>query len=109
MNRIIFSAILISICTAVDLQKINKCASKTSCSSCIQTSDCAWCSQPDFGDRPICYQPDLRDQTCDEAFVVNPDSEKKIILEDDWQIPQHIKLKSRISKKRFKFKTLLNN
>lgn len=55
----------------------NPCTSKTNCSSCIQTQSCAWCMQPDFGDRPRCFQPDLKPSTlCSEEFVVNPDNEE---------------------------------
>lgn len=33
--------------------------------------------QPEFGDRPRCFQPDLRPATlCPEEFVVNPDNEE---------------------------------
>ena len=54
----------------------NPCTSKTTCSSCIQTQKCAWCMQPEFGERPRCFQPDLRPATlCPEEFVVNPDNE----------------------------------
>jgi integrin beta 1 len=60
----------------------NPCVSKTSCSGCIQTQKCAWCMQPDFGDRPRCFQPDLKPATpCPEEFVVNPDNEQ-IMIED---------------------------
>lgn len=55
----------------------NPCVSKTSCSACIQTQKCAWCIQPDFGDRPRCFQPDLKPATpCLEEFIVNPDNEQ---------------------------------
>lgn len=54
----------------------NPCVSKTTCSACIQTEKCAWCMQPDFADRPRCFQPDLKTSTpCPEEFVVNPDNE----------------------------------
>lgn len=58
----------------------NPCVSKTTCSACIQTQKCAWCMQPDFGDRPRCFQPDLKPATpCPEEFVVNPDNEQILI------------------------------
>ena len=58
----------------------NPCVSKTSCSGCIQTQNCAWCMQPDFGDRPRCFQPDLKLATpCPEEFVVNPDNEQIMV------------------------------
>lgn len=58
----------------------NPCVSKTSCSACIQTQKCAWCMQPEFGDRPRCFQPDLKPSTpCPEEFVINPDNEQIMI------------------------------
>lgn len=58
----------------------NPCVSKTNCGACIQTQKCAWCMQPDFGDRPRCFQPDLKPATpCPEEFVVNPDNEQIMI------------------------------
>lgn len=58
----------------------NPCVSKTNCGTCIQTQKCAWCMQPDFGDRPRCFQPDLKPATpCPEEFVVNPDNEQIMI------------------------------
>lgn len=58
----------------------SSCASKETCSSCIQTPNCAWCAQDDFGDRPRCFQPDLKPATsCDEAFVVDPGNEMALL------------------------------
>lgn len=58
----------------------NPCVSKTSCSACIQTQKCAWCMQPEFGDRPRCFQPDVKPSTpCPEEFVINPDNEQILI------------------------------
>lgn len=58
----------------------NPCVSKTHCSSCIQTQKCAWCMQPEFGDRPRCFQPDVKPSTpCPEEFVINPDNEQIMI------------------------------
>lgn len=66
---------------SVSLQ--NPCVKKTTCSACIQTEKCAWCMQPDFGERPRCFQPDLKPQTpCPEEFVVNPDNEIYAIQAD---------------------------
>lgn len=60
----------------------NPCVSKTNCGACIQTQNCAWCMQPDFSDRPRCFQPDLKPSTpCPEEFVVNPDNEQ-IMMRD---------------------------
>jgi len=58
----------------------NPCVSKTNCGSCIQTPKCAWCMQPDFGERPRCFQPDLRPTVpCPEEFTVDPGNEQEMI------------------------------
>lgn len=55
----------------------NPCVSKTTCHDCIQTKSCAWCMQPDFGDKPRCFQPSLTAFTggCPEEYTWNPDYE----------------------------------
>jgi hypothetical protein len=71
--------------------------------------------QPDFGDRPRCFQPDLKPSSpCSKEFVLNPDSEmdttknesltlkkdkrSSLVNEKLVQIsPQEVKLKLRIS------------
>jgi integrin beta 1 len=81
--------VLLSIVCAIESQSIDKaalftnpCTGKTNCGLCIQTSSCAWCMQPDFGDRPRCFQPDLKPATpCPEEFVVNPDNEQIMMRE----------------------------
>lgn len=58
----------------------SSCSSKESCSACIQTPKCAWCSEDDFGDRPRCFQLDLRPATtCNEAFVIDPANEMAVM------------------------------
>lgn len=58
----------------------SSCASKETCSACIQTPNCAWCAQEEFGDRPRCFQPDLKPATsCDEAYVVDPGNEMALL------------------------------
>jgi integrin beta 1 len=60
----------------------NPCTGKTDCGSCIQIDVCAWCMQPDFGDRPRCFQPDLKSSSpCPEEFVFNPDNEQIMMSE----------------------------
>ena len=73
-------AVLLSTLGAIESQNIdnsalsaNPCANKLNCGACIQTLGCAWCMDPDFGDRPRCFSPDLKPaSTCSEEFVVNP-------------------------------------
>lgn len=89
MNRnsiYIIAIILISSISAITTQSLgidkaelkqDSCVSKTSCGSCIQTQKCAWCSQPEFGDRPRCFMPDVRPAVpCPEELIVNPDNEQ---------------------------------
>lgn len=60
----------------------NSCVSKTTCRECIQTKNCAWCMQPDFGDKPRCFQPSLTSfaGSCLEEYTWNPDNEQRIFL-----------------------------
>jgi protocadherin alpha len=59
----------------------NPCISKTTCRECIQTQNCAWCLQPNFGDAPRCFQPDLKSMSnvCEEEFTWYPDNEQVLI------------------------------
>lgn len=63
----------------------NPCVSKTTCSDCIQTKSCAWCLEPDFGDRPRCFQPSLSSITgsCPEQYTWNPDHEERILIHEE--------------------------
>ena len=63
----------------------NPCVSKTTCRDCIQTKSCAWCLEPDFGDRPRCFQPSLASITgsCPEQFTWNPDHEERILIREE--------------------------
>lgn len=60
----------------------NPCVSKTTCRDCIQTKSCAWCMQPEFGDKPRCFQPSLSSFTggCPEEYTWNPDHEERLII-----------------------------
>lgn len=81
------AAVLLSMLGAIESQGIDKsalsanpCANKLNCGACIQTQSCAWCMDPEFGDRPRCFQPDLKPATtCPEEFVVNPDNEQIMV------------------------------
>jgi integrin beta 1 len=81
--------VLISIFSAIESQSSslaltqNPCVTKANCGSCIQTQKCAWCMQPEFGDRPRCFQPDINAaKGCPEEYVVNPDNEQ--LIERGW-------------------------
>lgn len=60
----------------------NPCVSKTTCHECIQTKSCAWCKQPEFGDKPRCFQPSLTALTgsCPEEYTWNPDHEQRLVI-----------------------------
>lgn len=63
----------------------NPCVSKLKCNECIQTPSCAWCFDPDFGERPRCFQPSLTPNVgkCNEAFTYNPDNEQAFLEHRD--------------------------
>lgn len=63
----------------------NPCVSKTTCRDCIQTKSCAWCLQPDFGDKPRCFQPSLSPFAggCPEEYTWNPDHEERLLIHDE--------------------------
>ncbi|GBP10851.1 hypothetical protein EVAR_5438_1 [Eumeta japonica] len=50
----------------------NSCSGKSSCSDCIRTAGCHWCSAPDHS-RPRCFLPDVKDGNdyCSEEFITN--------------------------------------
>lgn len=63
----------------------NPCVSKTTCRDCIQTKSCAWCLQPDFGDKPRCFQPSLSSFAggCAEEYTWNPDHEEHLLVREE--------------------------
>lgn len=79
---VLFVLIKLSVSQTADkILAQNPCVIKTSCRECIQTSGCAWCLQPDFGEKPRCFQPSLMtDSICKEEFTWNPDNEQSFIL-----------------------------
>ena len=52
----------------------NPCVNKRSCHDCIQTASCAWCMQPDHGDKPRCFQHSYSN-ICPEEYIWNPDTQ----------------------------------
>lgn len=60
----------------------SSCASKLTCHECIQTKSCAWCLQPDYGDKPRCFQPthDKSINNCDEEYRWDPDNEQRLVI-----------------------------
>lgn len=51
----------------------NPCVNKRTCHECIQTQSCAWCMQPDHGDKPRCFQHSYSN-VCPEEYIWNPDT-----------------------------------
>lgn len=60
----------------------NPCAIKTTCRECIQTSGCAWCLNPDFGDKTRCFHPSSTSLStgCGEQYTWNPDNEQRVVI-----------------------------
>lgn len=60
----------------------SSCASKQNCHECIQTKSCSWCLQPDYGDKPRCFQPshDKSINNCDEEYTWDPDNEQRLVI-----------------------------
>lgn len=57
----------------------SSCSSKTTCHDCIRAKSCVWCSQPDFGDRPRCFEPAIVRDYCKEEFEYNPSSTQEMV------------------------------
>lgn len=60
----------------------SSCASKLTCHECIQTKSCSWCLQPDYGDKPRCFQPshDKSINNCDEQYRWDPSNEQRLTV-----------------------------
>lgn len=56
----------------------SSCVSKTTCGECLRTRGCAWCSQPNFGDKPRCFAAAAAASVRCDA-VVNPYNEMLLI------------------------------
>jgi integrin beta 1 len=71
----------------VNIPSANSCVSKSTCKDCIQTKSCAWCMDPEFGERPRCFQTSDRSsgsvEFCREEFTHNPDNLQTILPEYD--------------------------
>jgi hypothetical protein len=111
--------ITVAVINGQDYNQASLCSSKTNCASCIQTSVCAWCTDPNFGESPRCFQPEFKSsKKCPEEHVINPDNDMLVVEnipltqktasrstgENELltQIsPQKVKLKLRISKLSF--------
>lgn len=63
----------------------SSCASKLTCHECIQTKSCSWCLQPDYGDKPRCFQPshDKSINNCAEEYTWNPDNEQRLVIHEE--------------------------
>lgn len=63
----------------------SSCASKLTCRDCIQTKSCSWCLQPDYGDKPRCFQPshDKSINNCAEEYTWDPDNEQRLVIAEE--------------------------
>lgn len=57
----------------------NPCGTKITCHDCIQTETCAWCMDPEIGDKPRCFQPSIA--TCREQFTWNPSNKAEMLID----------------------------
>lgn len=88
--RLLVACVLLSVTTAQQSEKLtqNPCAVKQTCHECIQTPTCAWCYQPDYGEKKRCFQPNINTDLllhCAEEYIYNPDNEFKSILQKKLQ------------------------
>lgn len=61
-----------------DFQLQRACNIKTTCHECIQTRGCAWCLDPNFGDKPRCILPTYKtplNEGCSEEYQYKPANE----------------------------------
>ncbi|XP_073833072.1 position-specific antigen beta subunit myospheroid isoform X2 [Musca autumnalis] len=56
----------------------NPCVNKATCHECIQTLDCAWCSEPNHGDKPRCFL-EYTNNFCDPQYIQNPKTVQEIL------------------------------
>lgn len=71
-------ALLFALFDVIESQ--NSCVTKANCSACIQTPKCSWCTQPQFGDGPRCFKPELKSPSqCPEEFIIDPQNEQILI------------------------------
>lgn len=63
----------------------SSCASKLTCHECIQAKSCSWCMDPDYGDKPRCFQPthDKSINTCSEEYTWDPDNEQRLEIAEE--------------------------
>lgn len=84
----------------------NHCKSIKNCYECIQKKSCAWCTEPDIGDKPKCFQPAMNtsaDHECPIEYTWNPqnkvDEDPSSANDNIVQFsPKRIGLELRISK-----------
>lgn len=57
----------------------NPCVNKATCHECIQTLDCAWCSEPNHGDKPRCFL-EYTNNFCDAQYIHNPKTIQEIMM-----------------------------
>lgn len=57
----------------------NPCVNKATCHECIQTSECAWCSDPKHGDKPRCFL-EYTNNFCNPMYIQNPKTVQEILM-----------------------------
>uniref|UniRef100_A0A1I8PFU3 Integrin beta n=1 Tax=Stomoxys calcitrans TaxID=35570 RepID=A0A1I8PFU3_STOCA len=57
----------------------NACVNKATCHECIQTLECAWCSDPKLGDKPRCFS-EYMNNFCSAQYTQNPKTQQEILV-----------------------------
>ncbi|KAF5307892.1 hypothetical protein FQR65_LT06459 [Abscondita terminalis] len=81
-----------------------QCEVKVTCSECIQTTGCAWCSDENMLDNSRCFRPDVNlpyiSDVCNEEYVYFPassiEAEEKKVLQPKRLLPEKYNLNLRI-------------
>uniref|UniRef100_A0A1I8PZ80 Integrin beta n=1 Tax=Stomoxys calcitrans TaxID=35570 RepID=A0A1I8PZ80_STOCA len=60
----------------------NACVNKATCHECIQTLECAWCSDPNHGDKPRCFS-EYMNNFCSAQYIQNPKTIQEILVSQE--------------------------
>ncbi|XP_037042431.1 integrin beta-PS-like [Bradysia coprophila] len=81
-KSLLFAVLLLTTFTVNFAQNVtqNQCIDKRICSDCIAQKDCAWCLEPDFGDKPRCFPNWSTSDSCPEEYMYSPVNQQTIIV-----------------------------
>lgn len=86
LSAVVFLAITLNLAQSASYESSpSSCASKLTCHECIQAKSCSWCLQPDYGDKPRCFQPshDKSINNCSEEYTWDPDNEQRLVIYEE--------------------------